>query len=58
MAEPSDRPTAAPTPQAEPEPPVLAAADLLRGRREVVIEHDGVRYRLRLTRRNRLILQK
>jgi len=24
----------------------------------VLIEHDGVRYRLRITRRNKLILQK
>ncbi len=32
--------------------------DLLRGDREVVIEHAGARYRLRLTRRNRLVLQR
>jgi hemin uptake protein HemP len=37
---------------------VVSAAELLRGRRELVIEHDGSRYRLRITRRNRLILQK
>jgi hypothetical protein len=28
------------------------------GQREVWIEHDGVRYRLRITRRGKLILQK
>jgi hemin uptake protein HemP len=28
------------------------------GRREILIEHEGVRYRLRITRRNKLILQK
>lgn len=27
-------------------------------RREIVLELDGVRYRLRITRRNKLILQK
>ena len=37
---------------------VVDARELFRGTREVVIEHDGVRYRLRITRRNRLILQK
>jgi len=48
----------------EPERPtnadevVVSAAALFQGRREVVIEHDGVRYRLRLTRRGKLILQK
>jgi hemin uptake protein HemP len=44
------------------EPPgatvVVEARKLFAGQREVVIEHDGVRYRLRITRRNKLILQK
>ena len=30
----------------------------LKDRREVWIDHAGVRYRLRITRRNKLILQK
>ena len=47
---PADKP-------AEPAPLVLAE-NLFRGKREVLIEHDGVRYRLRITRRNKLILQK
>ncbi len=38
--------------------PVVDARQLFRGTREVWIEHDGVRYRLRITRRNKLILQK
>lgn len=38
--------------------PVVDARQLFRGAREVWIEHDGERYRLRLTRRNKLILQK
>lgn len=37
---------------------LLPSTELFRGQREVWIEHDGVRYRLRITRRNRLILQK
>jgi hemin uptake protein HemP len=39
-------------------PPVVSAEDLFRGQREIWIEHEGVRYRLRITRRNKLILQK
>ncbi len=37
---------------------VIDARQLFGDRQEVWIEHDGVRYRLRITRRNRLILQK
>ncbi len=44
------------------EPPspesVIASTSLFAGQREICIEHDGVRYRLRITRRNKLILQK
>ena len=39
-------------------PRVLNAAELFAGKREVWIELDGVRYRLRITRRGKLILQK
>lgn len=38
--------------------PVMDSADLFRGEREVCIRHDGELYRLRITRRGRLILQK
>lgn len=37
---------------------VIAAAQLFGDRREVCIEHNGERYRLRITRRGKLILQK
>jgi hemin uptake protein HemP len=37
---------------------VVKAEKLFRGKREVQIEHEGVVYRLRITRRNKLILQK
>ena len=44
------------------EPPtdsrVIQVTDWFRDRREVWLELDGVRYRLRVTRRNKLILQK
>ena len=38
--------------------PVIQVADWFGERREVWLELDGVRYRLRITRRNKLILQK
>lgn len=37
---------------------VLRARELFRGSREIWIEHEGKYYRLRITRRNKLILQK
>jgi len=46
-------------PRTEASPPrVLRAEELFAGDQEIWIEHSGVRYRLRITRRNRLILQK
>jgi hemin uptake protein HemP len=39
-------------------PRVIDAAELFQGGREVWLELTGVRYRLRITRRNKLILQK
>lgn len=52
---------------AQPEPPemesrekprVIDADTIFQGAREVWLELDGIRYRLRITRRNKLILQK
>lgn len=37
---------------------IVRADQLFAGRKEICIEHDGVRYRLRITRRGKLILQK
>lgn len=37
---------------------VVKAEELFGEHRELVIEHNGERYRLRITRRNKLILQK
>lgn len=47
-------------PPDDPDEParVVGTAELFQGNREIWIEHDGVRYRLRITRRNKLILQK
>jgi hemin uptake protein HemP len=56
MTEPQ-KPPQSPPPPAEP-PPVVDARQIFAGRREVLIQHDGVQYRLRITRRNKLILQK
>jgi len=38
--------------------PVVAAKQLFGDHREICIDFEGVRYRLRITRRNKLILQK
>lgn len=51
-------PTASPAKRASEEPKVMPAQSLFAGCREVIIEHEGARYRLRITRRNKLILQK
>lgn len=37
---------------------LVSAGELFQGKREVRIEHQGIVYRLRITRRNKLILQK
>lgn len=42
----------------EESPRVIRAEELFAGRAELWIELDGVRYRLRMTRRRKLILQK
>ncbi len=39
-------------------PPIYDSQVLLRGVREIVIRHNGELYRLRLTRNNKLILNK
>jgi hemin uptake protein HemP len=38
--------------------PTISAEQLLRGHREIVITHGDAVYRLRLTRKGKLILQK
>lgn len=47
------------TPEPEEQHPIVyASAELLKGRKEVWIEHEGEMYRLRITARGRLILTK
>jgi hemin uptake protein HemP len=48
--------TSSPTPDSTPI--VVDAEKLFQGQREIVIEFGGAHYRLRITRRNKLILQK
>lgn len=57
---PSQPPPPEPTPgdPRRPPPKVLRTEDLFGDGREVVIEHAGAYYRLRITRRGKLILQK
>lgn len=38
--------------------PVLPASTLFSGLKEIIISHEGQHYRLRITSRNKLILQK
>lgn len=47
-----------PRDESEDSPKIVSAQDLFAGQREIVIEHAGEIYRLRITRRNKLILQK
>jgi hemin uptake protein HemP len=48
----------APFAKSEDSPKVVSAQELFDGQREICIEHEGEVYRLRITRRNKLILQK
>lgn len=45
-------------PSAFGSPLELSSGDLFRGNREVLIEHNGEAYRLRITRTGKLILNK
>lgn len=58
MEEPRRRESESDRPAEEEPPVVLDAQTIFAGRREVWIELDGIRYRLRITRRKKLILQK
>jgi hemin uptake protein HemP len=59
MTEQREQAEPVPRPGKSPElPRVINAEELFRGSREIWVEHAGVRYRLRITRRNKLILQK
>lgn len=58
MGQADSQETRADEPEEKDPPVVLDALKIFDGRREVWIELDGVRYRLRITRRNKLILQK
>jgi hemin uptake protein HemP len=59
MSEREDRDQAMARDEVEAQPPrILRAEELFRGDHEIWIEHAGDRYRLRITRRNKLILQK
>ena len=53
---PEDKPT--PEQESDREPKVINAENLFAGEKEVWIDHAGERYRLRITRRGKLILQK
>jgi hemin uptake protein HemP len=54
----TQKPTPQPVVRIPPQPAVISAASLLRGQRELIIEHAGERYRLSLTKNGKLILTK
>lgn len=54
--DPVPPPSAAPTPRSEL--PRLSVRDLFAGRTEIILDHNGEDYRLRITARGRLILTK
>jgi len=56
MSENEAEGSTAPSPDAQEK--VVRAEELFGERREIWIELEGVRYRLRITRRGKLILQK
>jgi hemin uptake protein HemP len=58
MTDDQDRDDADVAPASEEPAVVIPAAQIFGDRREVWIEHNGERYRLRITRRGKLILQK
>lgn len=68
MAESSDRKSSSTLPQPTvlpgahagtvPAPGCIASQQLFAGRRELLIEHAGQTYRLRITQQNKLILNK
>jgi hemin uptake protein HemP len=45
-------------PQSEERPIILQSESLFKGRREIIIEHDNERYRLRITSKGKLLLNK
>lgn len=50
---------AEPTPQPAPSPPrTITTAELFQGQRELLIQHGHEIYRLRITRHDKLILNK
>ena len=57
MSDDTREPDEADEPAEADDAPVIDVADWFGDRREVWLELGGVRYRLRITRRNKLILQ-
>ena len=55
---PTLQPVKKPDPDLLPDDRVIDSRDLFGERREIVIEHDGSLYRLKITRQGKLILNK
>lgn len=55
---PDPRPPQGPASPSVSQERVISSEELLLGDQEIIIDHQGERYRLRLTRNGKLILQK
>ena len=58
MPAPSSCPEPRPEETEKPAPPTVTSEQLLGGRRQLIIQHGDERYRLMLTRSNKLTLTK
>lgn len=58
MTDNSPEPTRFPRPAAVPASPRVVSSELFRGQREVVIVHRNQKYRLSITKADKLILTK
>jgi hemin uptake protein HemP len=58
MSASSSRPEPRPEETEKAEPPTVTSEQLLGGRRQLIIQHGDERYRLMLTRSNKLTLTK
>ncbi len=52
------KPTPPMPPQAAPQVRTVESTEIFRGQNEIMIRHDGVIYRMKITRQGKLILNK
>jgi hemin uptake protein HemP len=52
------KPTPQPPPAGAPQIRIVESTEIFRGQSEIMIRHDGVIYRMKITRQGKLILNK